>query len=118
VNDDDTVSVHVVKLGPVQGETTVVEDGIAPGERVVTDGADKLRDGAKIEPVTQEERAAQAAPHAAGKGNGARARHGDKAAASGASPSGSAPNPSPAAPPPGNTTGSPPAPASATQPAK
>jgi multidrug efflux system membrane fusion protein len=70
VNDDDTVSVRVVKLGPVEGETTVIESGLAAGERVVTDGADKLRDGAKIEPVTPEQRAAQPAGAARGDGKG------------------------------------------------
>jgi multidrug efflux system membrane fusion protein len=60
VNDDDTVSIRVVKLGPVEGETTVIESGLAAGENVVTDGADKLRDGAKIEPITPEQRAAPA----------------------------------------------------------
>jgi multidrug efflux system membrane fusion protein len=85
VNDDDTVSVRVVKLGPVQGEVTVVESGIAPGERVVTDGADKLRDGAKIEPVTPEERAAQASGAANGKANGKGAGHGHRAPAAQAS---------------------------------
>jgi multidrug efflux system membrane fusion protein len=112
VNDDDTVSVRVVKLGPVQGETTVIESGIAPGERVVTDGADKLRDGAKIEPVTPEQRAAQSAA-AAGNGKGAHGHRGEKGVAGSAMPP-----VSPTAPPPGNTTGSPPAPASATPPAK
>ena len=58
LNDDNTVTMKVVKLGPVEGETTVVESGLVPGERVVIDGADKLRDGAKIEPVTPEQRAA------------------------------------------------------------
>ena len=51
VNDDETVTVRPVQVGPVQGETTVIEQGLVPGERVVTDGADKLRDGAKIEAI-------------------------------------------------------------------
>jgi multidrug efflux system membrane fusion protein len=70
VNDDDTVSVKVVKLGPTEGETTVIASGLAPGETVVTDGADKLKDGAKIEPITAEQRAAQAAAARRGDGKG------------------------------------------------
>jgi multidrug efflux system membrane fusion protein len=70
VNDDSTVTMKVVKLGPVEGETTVVESGLAPGERVVIDGADKLRDGAKIEPVTAEQRAAPPAGARQGRGEG------------------------------------------------
>lgn len=70
VNDDRSVSVKPVKLGPVQGEITAVESGIAPGARVVVDGADKLREGAKVELISPEARAAPAAgaPQSA-KGN-------------------------------------------------
>ena len=60
VNDDKTVSVKPVKLGPVQGETTSIESGIVPGAMVVVDGADKLREGAKVELITPESRNAPA----------------------------------------------------------
>jgi multidrug efflux system membrane fusion protein len=48
VGDDDTVSVRPVKLGPSQGERVAIASGLEPGERVVIDGADKLRDKAKV----------------------------------------------------------------------
>jgi multidrug efflux system membrane fusion protein len=48
VNDDDTVSVHPVKLGAQDADQYAVESGLTPGMRVVTDGADRLRDGAKV----------------------------------------------------------------------
>ena len=48
VNDNNTVSVHVIKLGPQDGDRFDVESGLAVGDRVVTDGADRLRDGAKV----------------------------------------------------------------------
>jgi multidrug efflux system membrane fusion protein len=48
VETDDTVSVRPVKLGPSQGERVAVSSGLQPGEQVVVDGADKLRDKAKI----------------------------------------------------------------------
>jgi len=54
VKDDQTVTVAPVKLGPVQGDVTVVTSGIRPGVMVVVDGADKLREGAKVELVTRE----------------------------------------------------------------
>jgi multidrug efflux system membrane fusion protein len=60
VNEDHTVSVKPVKLGPAQGEVTSVDSGIAPGALVVVDGADKLREGAKVELITREARAAPA----------------------------------------------------------
>ena len=62
VKDDKTVSVVPVKLGPVQGETTAIDSGISPGDTVVVDGTDKLREGAKVELVTPESRNAPAAP--------------------------------------------------------
>ena len=48
VKPDRTVAVQKVKLGPGDGQRVAVLAGLEPGERVVTDGADRLRDGAKI----------------------------------------------------------------------
>jgi membrane fusion protein, multidrug efflux system len=48
INADNTVSVRAVKLGPTDGGYTAVLSGLQPGEKVVTDGTDRLRDGAKI----------------------------------------------------------------------
>jgi multidrug efflux system membrane fusion protein len=48
VKPDDTVTARKVTLGPSQGERIVVTAGVAPGDTVVTDGADKLREGAKV----------------------------------------------------------------------
>lgn len=70
VKPDSTVSVRKVKLGPVQGEFVAVESGLAAGESVVIDGADKLREGAKIEATTTEARAAATAPRKGGAAKG------------------------------------------------
>ena len=48
VKPDNTVTVRVVKVGPVDAERTSIASGLAVGERVVTDGSDRLREGAKI----------------------------------------------------------------------
>ena len=48
VNADNTVSVRKVVLGVTDGDRVEVISGLVPGDRVVIDGADKLRDGAKI----------------------------------------------------------------------
>jgi multidrug efflux system membrane fusion protein len=48
INADDTVSVRTIKLGTTDGEMVQVESGLAPGDRVVVDGADRLRDGARV----------------------------------------------------------------------
>src|SRR5579883_994821 len=63
VKDDSTVAVRPVKLGPADGEKVAVVSGLAPGEKVVVDGADKLRDGAKVA-----QPGASPAPEAAAKG--------------------------------------------------
>jgi membrane fusion protein, multidrug efflux system len=47
-NADSTVSVRPIKVGPSGGERVTVLDGLAPGENVVVDGVDRLREGAKI----------------------------------------------------------------------
>jgi multidrug efflux system membrane fusion protein len=48
VGADDTVSVRTIGVGPLDGGLYAVNSGLTPGERVVVDGADRLRDGAKI----------------------------------------------------------------------
>ena len=48
VKPDDTVAVQVVKLGVTQADRVQVTDGLHAGDKVVTDGLDRLRDGAKI----------------------------------------------------------------------
>jgi multidrug efflux system membrane fusion protein len=48
VNDQRVVGLRPVKLGPTDGQRVAVSSGLDPGEHVVVDGADKLRDGAKV----------------------------------------------------------------------
>jgi multidrug efflux system membrane fusion protein len=48
VNADQSVSVHKVTPGPSDGKNTVILSGLAAGQTVVTDGMDRLSDGAKI----------------------------------------------------------------------
>jgi len=49
VNGDATVSVRPVTLGVVDGETVAVTAGLKAGEVVVTEGGDRLRDGAQVQ---------------------------------------------------------------------
>jgi len=48
VKPNDTVAVHTVKLGPGDGQHVAVLSGLQAGDQVVDDGADRLKDGAKI----------------------------------------------------------------------
>lgn len=45
---DGVVEMRQIKLGPTEADTTVVESGLASGDVVVTDGADKLVSGSKV----------------------------------------------------------------------
>ena len=54
VRDDLTVAVTPVQVGTTQGEVTAIDRGVSPGAKVVVDGADRLRDGAKVELATRE----------------------------------------------------------------
>ena len=49
VKADQTVVMRPVTLGGSEGDETAITKGVAPGELVVTDGGDRLRDGAKVE---------------------------------------------------------------------
>ncbi len=49
VNSDSTVSVRPVTLGVVDAERVAVTSGLAVGEVVVTEGGDRLRDGAHVQ---------------------------------------------------------------------
>src|ERR1700730_10534770 len=48
VGANDTVSARAVDLGPLDGAMFAVNAGLSAGDRGVVDGADRLRDGAKV----------------------------------------------------------------------
>ncbi|WP_116142309.1 MdtA/MuxA family multidrug efflux RND transporter periplasmic adaptor subunit [Paraburkholderia sp. BL27I4N3] len=88
VKADNTVTVRPVKLGPVDGERTSIKSGLAVGERVVIDGSDRLKEGAKITIPADKPRGASGASGASGArgaaaasgASGAHAHHGKHAA--------------------------------------
>ena len=51
LNDNSTVSKRDVVIGPTDGKHTVITSGLAAGDKVVIDGVDRLRDGAKVKVV-------------------------------------------------------------------
>ncbi len=75
VNADSTVSVHKITTGASDGKHTVVSSGLKAGDRVVTDGMDRLSDGTKI-------RVSTGAPGAASGASGASAASAASAPAS------------------------------------
>ena len=66
---DRTVKMTPVKVGPGTGETTSIVSGLAAGQTVITEGGDRLRDGAQVTLPGQ-------APAQGGPGDGGRRRHG------------------------------------------
>jgi multidrug efflux system membrane fusion protein len=48
VKPDQTAAVQKVKVGPADDQNIAVLDGLQPGETVVVDGSDRLREGAKV----------------------------------------------------------------------
>ncbi|MDD2052159.1 MdtA/MuxA family multidrug efflux RND transporter periplasmic adaptor subunit [Pseudomonas putida] len=51
LDGETTVKIRNLKLGASDGETTVIKEGLAAGERVVLEGTDRLRDGGAVEVV-------------------------------------------------------------------
>jgi multidrug efflux system membrane fusion protein len=49
VKADQTATVRPVTVGEVQGGEASIKSGLSPGELVVVDGADRLREGTKVE---------------------------------------------------------------------
>jgi multidrug efflux system membrane fusion protein len=79
INKDQTVSMRKVTLGPGDPTNISITQGLNNGEQVVVDGADKLKDGAKVL-LRQNTPGGAAAdhgpqgPHGPGQGQGQR-RH-------------------------------------------
>lgn len=72
MDGDSKVTVRPIKTGETDGIHTVVVSGLNPGDRVVTDGTDRLKDGAPV-------RITEGAPAAAGDGKAAAAKPDGKA---------------------------------------
>ncbi|MGB6104271.1 MAG: MdtA/MuxA family multidrug efflux RND transporter periplasmic adaptor subunit [Pusillimonas sp.] len=75
VDDDNKVHVQPIVVGRIDEKMIAVESGLSPGQRVVTDGVDRLREGATVEIVTADTAAAAAVP-ATGAPRGSRQRGG------------------------------------------
>ncbi|MCE9660573.1 MAG: efflux RND transporter periplasmic adaptor subunit [Burkholderiales bacterium] len=81
LNDDRTVSVRAVQRGVQTNDVIAVAKGLQAGERVVTEGGDRLRDGARVQLAS--ERPGGGASGASGAFGGRRGASGASAAGSG-----------------------------------
>ena len=76
VKPDKTVGIQPVTLGPDNGTVVAVTKGLDQGQVVVTDGADRLKDGAKVEivppasPADGQDGQAPGQPRTRGQGQG------------------------------------------------
>jgi membrane fusion protein (multidrug efflux system) len=50
VSPDNKVAMRIVKAGPRVGSSWIIDDGLQPGERVIVEGLQKVRDGATVNP--------------------------------------------------------------------
>ena len=83
VNEDKTVNLRNVTRGEAGVDNVVIASGLDVGEQVVTEGGDRLKDGARIQ--TSVDRPAGAASGAASGARGGRRGQGASGAAFGAS---------------------------------
>src|SRR5438094_1911563 len=74
IKEDRTVELRKVSVGIAEGDNVSIESGLAPGELVVVEGSDRLRDGAKVEIPDRAARAAPGEGKAPAKGEGKRRR--------------------------------------------
>jgi multidrug efflux system membrane fusion protein len=72
LKEDKTVALRPVKVGASEGENVMVDSGVSPGEVVVVEGSDRLRDGAKAEVPDAASRGAGAEGGAPQGGKGAK----------------------------------------------
>ena len=82
LNDDRTVSIRAVERGVSTNDVIAVTKGLDAGERVVTEGGDRLKDGGRVQLAA--ERPASAASGASAAGRGRRGASGARGGASAA----------------------------------
>jgi len=96
LNDDSTVSQRPVTRGESSVDNVAVMSGLKAGEQVVTEGGDRLKDGARVQ--TQAERPAGAASAPAGGTARGGRRQGGAGGGGAAMPKGAASGPAAAVP--------------------
>lgn len=85
VGPDNTVSTRVVQTGAVDGDWMAVDGPLQAGDRIVVDGVDRLREGAKVEVIANDPKQRAGANAAPRRGRGASAPGGAASGARGGS---------------------------------
>lgn len=55
LDGDKKVKIRPLKVGPSDGDNTVITEGLAAGDRVVLEGTDRLKEGSEVEVVNSSE---------------------------------------------------------------
>jgi multidrug efflux system membrane fusion protein len=69
VDSNNTVQLRPIQLAMTQGNTAVIASGLQPGERVVTDGQEKLQAGSHVTPQAPASQGTQSSKNAEGIGS-------------------------------------------------
>jgi membrane fusion protein (multidrug efflux system) len=64
VDSENKVTIHPVKVGPRIGSMWVIDEGLKPGDRVIAEGVQKVKEGSRVNPKPYEESQAEAKPSA------------------------------------------------------
>jgi membrane fusion protein (multidrug efflux system) len=64
IGPDNKATQRAVTLGETIGDSVLVSEGLKPGEHVVTEGLQKIREGAPVQPMTAAQMTQAAAPKA------------------------------------------------------
>jgi membrane fusion protein, multidrug efflux system len=71
ISPDNKATQRAVTVGQQIGENVLIREGLKPGERIVVEGLQKVREGSTVQPMTAAQMAqataAQAAEHAEAK---------------------------------------------------
>jgi multidrug efflux system membrane fusion protein len=59
VDNNNTVKMQLVQISLTQGNTVVIASGLQAGDRVVTDGQEKLQAGSKVQPQAPQQQGGQ-----------------------------------------------------------
>jgi len=70
LQDDGTVAIKKVKIGATTGDRVVVLDGVSVGDKVVLEGTDKLRAGAKVRVIDDNQPSGNGGQTSAGRRSG------------------------------------------------
>jgi membrane fusion protein (multidrug efflux system) len=77
IGADNKATQRAVKVGETIGENVLIEEGLKAGERIVTEGLQKMREGAVVQPMTAAQMA-QADAQAAKQAEASHAKPGEK----------------------------------------